>query len=164
MKDNMQEEFIVVDKDDNILTFRTRYDCHHDKSLIHRAIGIIITNDKGEILLQKRSKYKDLQPGKYTISVSGHVTRGQTYEDAATREMNEELGIQTAITCEKKFLMKSPQETEMDTIFTAHSNGPFSPAKDEVEWVEFVSQEKIKKMQDKFTPFAWQCLEQMKIV
>lgn len=164
MKDNQQELFIVVDRDDNILNYRTRYECHHDKTLIHRAIGIIITNDKGEILVQKRSKQKDLHPGKYTISVSGHVTKGQTYEEAAMREMEEEVGIQTPITFAKKFIMESPEETEMDTIYTAHFNGPFSLSHDEVETLTFVSREKIKAMREQFTPFAWQCLQQMNIV
>ena len=33
MIDNQKELFIVVDKDDNVIEYRTRYDCHHDKSL-----------------------------------------------------------------------------------------------------------------------------------
>lgn len=164
MLDNQQELFIVVDRNDNIIEYRTRYDCHHDKGLIHRAIGVILFNDKGEILLQKRSKHKDLNPGKYTISVGGHVTKGQSYEEAAMREMQEELGIKTPIIFAKKFLVENYQESEFAVNFTGKHNGPFFPAEDEIEKLEFLPIEKIKTMQDKFTPIAWQTLKQMKLV
>lgn len=164
MKDNQEELFIVVDRDDNILEYRTRYDCHHDKSLTHRAIGVLIFNDKGELLLQKRSMHKDLNPGKYTISVGGHVTKGQTYEEAAMREMEEELGIQTPITFAKKFYVENFQESEIAVTFTAKHNGPFFPNKDEMDKVEFLSLEKIKTMQDQCTPISWETFRQMKLV
>src|SRR5579864_9272897 len=133
MLDDQKELFIVVDKDDTILAYRTRYECHHDKALIHRTIGIILYNHKGEILLQKRSMLKDLHPGKYSISVTGHVTKGQTGEEAAKRELEEELGVQTALTFIKKFIVSSDQESEMANLFKGHHSGPFYPAKDEVD-------------------------------
>ena len=93
MLDNQKEVFIVVDKEDNQIAYRSRYDCHHDKTLIHRVVGIIITNDQNKMLLQKRSMIKDMYPGFYTITASGHETNGQSYEEAAHREMAEEIGV-----------------------------------------------------------------------
>ena len=164
MLDNQKELFIVVDKDDNVLEYRTRYDCHHDKTLIHRAIGVLLFNDKGELLLQKRSLLKDLNPGKYTISVGGHVTKGQTYKQAALREMQEELGIKTSIKTANKFFVENYQESEMCVTFIGKSNGPFNYAKDEIERVEFLPIKKIKTMQKQFTPIAWETLKQMNLV
>jgi isopentenyl-diphosphate delta-isomerase type 1 len=164
LKDNQQELFIVVGKNDRIISYRTRYDCHHDKSLIHRAIGIIIYNDEGEILLQKRSILKDLQPGMYDISVGGHVTKGQSYKEAALREMREELGIQTKITMVKKFLSESDEECEMDMLFTARYNGPFFIATDEIQSVKFFNKREIKNMKEQLTPFAKNSLEQINIL
>lgn len=164
MKDNQQELFIVVDEQDNVLEYRTRYDCHHDKSLIHRAIGVLVFNDKGELLLQKRSQHKDLNPGKYTISVGGHVTKGQTYEEAAMREMEEELGVQTPITFVKKFVVHNNQESEMAVTFRAEHNGPFTPPADEIDMVKFVPVEQLKAMEDVFTPVAWETLKQVGLV
>lgn len=164
MKDNLRELFIVVDRNDNVLQYKSRYDCHHDKTLIHRAIGVLLFNDKGDLLLQKRSKYKDLNPGKYTISVGGHVIKGQTYEEAAMREMQEELGIQVPIAFAKKFFVQNEQESEMAVTFKAKYNGPFYPAKDEMDMVKFFPVEEIKTMEKKFTPIAWETLRQMEIV
>lgn len=101
MKDKQDELFVVVDKKDRIIGYRTRYECHHNKNLIHRAIGVVVFNKKGQILMQKRSRFKDLNPGLFTISASGHVTKGQTYYRAAQRELEEELGIKIPLTREK---------------------------------------------------------------
>jgi isopentenyl-diphosphate delta-isomerase type 1 len=161
MKDNQQELFIVVDENDNILEYRTRYDCHHDNSLIHRAIAIVIYNDKGEIALQKRSVNKDLNPGMYTNAVGGHVEKGQTYEEAAQREMKEELGIDVPIKFVKKFISRNDQETHMVSLFEATYNGPFHLAKDEVDMIEFVKPEDIKNIAEKLTPHARVGMQQL---
>ena len=53
-----------------------------------------ITSKKGGYLyLQKRSKNKDIQPGKWDTSVGGHVDYGESIETALLREAYEELGI-----------------------------------------------------------------------
>lgn len=145
-KDDQRELFIVVDKNDQILGHRTRFECHHDKSLIHRAGGVVIYNQKGEILLQKRSQYKDLNPGFFTISCSGHIGKGETYQKAVSRELKEELGVETKIKFIKKFLVYSPGETEMFSLFEARHSGPFKPNPDEVEKVDFFSKEKIREL------------------
>jgi isopentenyl-diphosphate delta-isomerase type 1 len=143
--DNQQELFIVVDKNDNILEYRTRYECHHDKSLIHRTVGVLIYNRHGELLLQKRSLTKDLDPGLWGVSVGGHVTKGQTDEEAAMREMKEELGISTRIHPLKKWIMYSKWETERGMLYTAIYDGPFNPDPVEVDHVEFFAVSRLPK-------------------
>jgi len=144
--DNQRELFIVVDKNDRILGYRTRYECHHDKKLIHRGINVLISNDKGEMLLQKRSVTKDTFPGFWTTAVGGHVAKGETYDEAARREMREELGIAVAIVFHTKFIHAYPRETEMESVYTAKSNGPFTPNKKEVEKVEYFSKIKLARL------------------
>ncbi len=164
MKDKQDELFVVVNKQDKIIGYRTRYDCHHDKSLIHRAVGVVIFNSKGELLLQKRSNHKDLNPGLYDLSVSGHVNQGQTYYQAAQREMQEELGIKIPIKRYKKFLLENDQETEIDCLFNATSNGPFYPNKAEVDEVRFVDTGKLSNMLPMLTPFAILSLKEFKLL
>ena len=162
---NDQEEiFIVVDKQDRIIGYRTRHECHHDNSLIHRAVGVVIFNKKGQILVQKRSKNKDLYPNLYTISTSGHVDKGETYHQAAKRELQEELGINIPIKRKKKFLLEIEVETEMDCLFIGEYEGPFYPSKDEVDEVKFVGKNELKKMKSKFTPFAMLSLKQLSLI
>ena len=163
-KDDQKELFVVVDKEDKIIDYKTRYECHHDKKLIHRGIGVVIFNHKGEILLQKRSPKKDLFPGFYTISCGGHVNKGETYLETAKRELKEELGIKANLKIHSRFLLESEKETEMDTIFTGVYNGPFKPDPDEVEKVEFLSTDEVKKMVHRLTPFAKKGLKELKIL
>lgn len=162
--DKQDELFIVVNKHDRIVAYRTRFDCHHNKQLIHRAIGVVIFNDKGQILLQKRSLNKDMNPGLYTLSASGHVGKGETYEQAAKREMQEELGIQSPLTRKKKYITGTSQETEMDCLFISKHNGPFYPNKHETDEVKFVTINQLKQMKSQLTPFAIISLQELSLL
>lgn len=71
----------VMDKDDV-----------HNKNLLHNEVGVFIINDKGEILLEKRSPNKRYSPNKWGLC-AGHVDTGETLTDAAIREIKEEIGI-----------------------------------------------------------------------
>lgn len=152
--DKQDELFVVVDKNDKIIGYRTRFDCHHNKQLIHRTVGVVIFNDQGQPLLQKRSKNKDLYPGLYTISASGHVNKGETYLQAAKRELMEELGITATLKKRAKSLVELEQETEMGCLFSTTYNGPFYPEKDDIDEVKFVSPAELTRMQSQLTPFA----------
>ena len=70
----------------------------HKKGLWHRSIGVWLFTRDGKVALQKRSMMKDTNPGKWQISVAGHVSSGQSVLDAVLAEAQEELGIQLAAT------------------------------------------------------------------
>ena len=162
--DDQKELFIVVDENDKIIGYRTRSECHNDKSLIHRGIGVVVFNTEGKILLQKRSKQKDLFPGYYSISTGGHVTKGETYLQGAKRELFEEIGVKTRVQLKTKFIIRSERETEIDTIYSAIYNGSFKLDNSEVERVEFFSPFQIKKMMQKLTPFAIKSLKALNVL
>lgn len=143
--DDQSELFIVVDTRDSIIDYKTRYACHHDKTLIHRAANLVIFDDNGRTLLQQRSRTKDIRPGYWTNAVGGHVIEGESYKQAIQRELKEELGIRVSVRFYKKFIYSHAQETEMETVFTAVSNGPFYPNRIEVSAIQFVSKEELQK-------------------
>ncbi len=67
-----------------------------------KAVGIIIlSTDRSQILLAKRSADKDSEKGKWE-NVGGKVEEGETFEQAVSREAREELGIE--ITSMKEIL------------------------------------------------------------
>ncbi len=159
--DKPGELFVVVDKNDKITGYHSRYECHHNKQLIHRAVGVVIFNDQGQILLQKRSMDKDTHPGFYTLSTSGHVGKSETYKQAAKRELQEELGIQSSLTRKKKYLAEREQETEMCCLFVSKHNGPFYPNIQEVDAVKFITINQLKQIRPKLSPFAIISLKQI---
>lgn len=60
------------------------------------CVYVALVSSAGEIYIQHRSAAKRLWPDRKTISVSGHVDPGETFEQAAVREVGEELGIELA--------------------------------------------------------------------
>ena len=67
------------------------------KGLFHRIARVIVQESSGRVLLQKRSSSVDIFPGYWDNSAAGHVDSGETYNEAASRELEEELGIKAAL-------------------------------------------------------------------
>lgn len=95
LKDNPQKDdelFDVVDEQDNVLRQARRSEVHQN-GWLHRAVHIFVFNKRGHLLLQQRSRFKDVHPGVWDSSVAGHVDAGEDYAAAAVRELEEEMGI-----------------------------------------------------------------------
>jgi 16S rRNA (adenine1518-N6/adenine1519-N6)-dimethyltransferase len=86
------ELFDVVDENNQVVEQRLRSEVHH-LGLRHRAVHIFVENKRGEVYLQKRSHLKDVAPLKWDSSAAGHLNVGESYEHAALRETEEEIGI-----------------------------------------------------------------------
>lgn len=89
------ELFDIVDELNQVTGQGTRREIH-EGSLRHRAVHMFLVNKHGAVLLQKRSLWKDRQPGKWDSSGSRHLDAGESYEEAAVRELKEELGCPAA--------------------------------------------------------------------
>jgi len=130
------ELFDVVDEDDRVIGQATRAEVHA-RGLPHRAVHVFLFNSRRDLLLQRRSAWKDEFPLCWTSSASGHLDAGEDYAAAAVRELREELGI----TAELEFLTKLPASPETanehTALFRADSDERpvFPPA--EIEGVEF---------------------------
>ena len=92
-RDNKKEEFPIVDENGNITGCATREECHSGSMLLHPVVHLHVFNSKGELYLQKRPDWKDIQPGMWDTSVGGHIDLGENVEAALKRESREELGI-----------------------------------------------------------------------
>ena len=123
--DDPDEVFDLVDLDDRVIGQVRRGDAHRNPTFIHRSVQILVFAHDRRVLLQRRSAAKDLFPGYFCASASGHVASGEGYEMTARRELAEELGIATPLTFIGKALIRSEPETEMTALFLARSDGPF---------------------------------------
>lgn len=63
------------------------------QSLRHRAILVLFYNPDNKLYLQRRRSTKILYPGRWDLSATGHVQAGEAREEAAIRELREELGV-----------------------------------------------------------------------
>ena len=65
------------------------------KRLPHRSTYILVFNSQGELYVQKRTATKDVFPGYYDVAAGGVVLAGESYEQGASRELAEEMGIRS---------------------------------------------------------------------
>ena len=82
----------VVDEQDRIIARATRADVHARRCL-HRSVHVLVSNRAGAIYVQRRALTKDCSPGLWDTSAAGHVGHGESYDQAAPRELAEELGL-----------------------------------------------------------------------
>lgn len=111
----MEEYFDVLDENGNLTGEKRARSEVHSKGLWHKAVHIWIANDKGELILQKRSHEKVTNPDMWTTSTSGHLSAGDTSIVGAIRELSEEIGLKV-------------DETDLEYLFTVkehtvHNNG-----------------------------------------
>jgi isopentenyl-diphosphate Delta-isomerase len=144
--DNQNEIFDIVDVEDNVIGQAKRGEVHGNPKLIHRSVAIAVFNNKNELFLQQRSKTKDTDPLKWTISCSGHVETGKTYKDTANRELKEELGVNLEIFPLVKFLGITTIETEMIMVYKAFSDGSFVLNKEEIVQGKFFTRQKLNEL------------------
>ena len=81
-----------VDKEDRVVGSGSKAEALRD-GIIHRVIRIFIFDIEGNLLIQLRGPHVFSLPGRWDQSVAGHVDVGESYRDAAHRELSEELGI-----------------------------------------------------------------------
>ena len=145
MKDNQEERFPLVDEEGRVIGSATRGECHNGSKLLHPVVHLHVFNSRGEVYLQKRPKWKDIQPGKWDTSVGGHIDYGETPELALTREVREELGI-AEFTPERvgMYVFESRRERELVYVHRTVYDGEINPSKDELDGGRFWTLEEIR--------------------
>lgn len=143
-----EEKIEVVNDSGDVIAVALRSEVHGNPSLLHRVVHVLVINNKGELLLQKRSVNKDVAPGRWDTSVGGHVAVGEELLDSAKREMEEELGLALH---EPEYLYSyihtNTYESELVTTYRCIYDGniavPFN--RDEIDEVRFWSFSEIKE-------------------
>lgn len=85
----------IVDKNGNFTGEVMEKEKAHNKNLLHNEVAIFVINDQNQVLLQKRSASKRFEPNKWTLC-AGHVDAYESLEDAAIREIKEEIAIEVS--------------------------------------------------------------------
>ena len=144
--DNQQEIFPIVDEEGNVIDSATRGECHSGSKLLHPVVHLHVFNSKGEVYLQRRPEWKDIQPGKWDTAVGGHVDYGETPEDALRREVREELGI-TDFVPEyiDKYVYESKGEIELVYVNQTIYDGEIFPSTEELDGGRFWTTQEISE-------------------
>lgn len=133
------EQVILVDTNDNAIGTMEKMEAHL-KGLLHRAFSIVLFNDKGELLIQKRAKNKYHSGGLWTNTCCSHPLPGEKMEDAAKRRLLEEMGIDLQPEFAYKFIYKAKldgdlTEHEYDHVYVGTFNDrPSINPKEAEDW------------------------------
>ncbi len=125
----------IVDNDGNVLGTAPRDKIHGDPALMHKVVHVLVFRSDGSLLLQKRSEQKDVGAGKWDTSVGGHMAPGEGIEQAAHREMLEELGIDVPLEFIYRYVFSNDFESEMVFTFRCTYDGKLRLNKEEIDEV-----------------------------
>ena len=90
----MSEEFLEIYSPSGKKTGKKATKSYiHKNGLFHATVHVWIFSKKGNVLIQKRSTKKKLNPGVWDVSVAGHIEYKEDIKAAAIRETFEETGL-----------------------------------------------------------------------
>ena len=127
----------------------------HAEGLLHRSGMVFLSRSDRSVLLQHRGPAKKTFPSRYDASWAFHVSYGESYSDAAGRELIEETGISAPLTPVGKFTHHDPPEHQIVTGFLARSEEPVRIDPAESTGFEFLSCDEIDRVvtNDPVTPW-----------
>ncbi|MEU6541417.1 NUDIX domain-containing protein [Streptomyces sp. NPDC047000] len=101
---------------------------------LHRVAVTLCRDDRGRILVHRRSEQVSRFPGFYEVVVGGAAHVGESYEQAAARELAEELGIRALPRLLFTFVNRSGLSPHWLGVHEAVVPDAVVPDPDEVAW------------------------------
>lgn len=146
MIDNKNEEFPIVDEMGNILGAVTRGHAHDGSKILHPVVHLHVFNSRGDLYLQHRPVWKDIQPDKWDTACGGHVDLGESVSQALHREVREELGI-TDFEPESlgHYVFESQREKELVYVHRCVYDGEVKPSQEELAGGRFWTKDEISE-------------------
>lgn len=128
----------VVDDDDRVVATVTRAEMRA-RRLQHRAVSIAVLGSDGRLLVHRRAQTKDVWPGLWDLAAGGVVGAGESYDDAARRELAEELGVDAVLEPLGEGRFADGSVALIGRGYLCTHDGPFTFTDgeiDEVRWVD----------------------------
>lgn len=164
-----QEIFVQVDASNNVIGPIEKKTAH-DGHILHQTASVLVFNPQGQLLMQLRAEDRELYPGQYTLSATGHVdwleNGPENIAQAAKREYFEELGKKPVNPLQHKFTteLDVPGHHTMTAVYFTQDEEPFYPNTKEVQRVEFMDIEEVKSIADKITPPSRMVLQKLGLI
>ncbi len=142
----MLELVDVIDSRNEVVETLPRAEVN-GRNLRHKCVYVVVLNAKGEWLVTKRTATKKVYPSLLEIARGGTCAAGESFEDCARRELEEEVGIKNAeLTFLFDFGFKDEFINELVRVFKTVYDGKLRLQKEEVAASFFVSEKKLREM------------------
>jgi isopentenyl-diphosphate delta-isomerase len=145
----LENQVVLVDSNDNEVGRMEKLEAHQ-KGLLHRAFSVLLFNQNGDFLIQKRAVNKYHSGGLWSNSCCSHPFPDEDIEIAGKRRLLEEINIDTEVKKIFKFEYRAELdndlvEHEMDHVMIGHTEkiGPVNL--DEASEMKFISLEDLKR-------------------
>jgi isopentenyldiphosphate isomerase len=135
-----REEVVdVVDAEDRVVAQATREEVRR-RRLLHRATYVLVFNAGGQLFVHRRTATKDVYPFHFDVAVGGVVTTGESYDEAAQRELAEEIGVRdVALRCMLPFHYEDEGNRVNGMVYSCTYDGPVRLCPEEIisgEWLD----------------------------
>jgi isopentenyldiphosphate isomerase len=136
----------IVDEHDRVVRVATRREVRAGR-LLHRSVFVLVRAPSGSVLVHRRAPTKDVWPGRWDLAAGGVVASGEVPDDAACRELAEELGI-VDVTPRRlgRGSYADADVAELATLYEVTWDGPVHFADGEVVEARWVAEEELGRM------------------
>ena len=140
---NVDELLDIVDAQDRVVGQAARGEATA-RRLRHRCVFVLARDDAGRVFVHRRTARKLVFPSMYDMFVGGVVGAGESYDDAAKREAEEELGVRDLAPVPLfRFLYESPEHTWWSAVYETRTPVEVEPQPEEVAWHAFLPEAEL---------------------
>ncbi len=141
-----EEQVVIVDEKNREVGQADRRQMRA-RNLIHRSSYVMVLGPAATLFVQRRSGDKDLYPGLYEPGCGGVVLAAESYEQAARRELAEELGIsQVPLRPAFDFYQETPDNRVWGRVFYCRWQGDIVLQQEEVAWGAFMTLAEVEAL------------------
>lgn len=134
----MSELIDIVNDRDEVVGKATQEEVYTRK-LTHRIVHVFVIHpETRQVYLQRRAASKQYLPEYYCTSAGGHVRSGESYQDAAKRELEEELGLNTPVHKVHSMQFTSDGHNRFIGLYVTFAKDGFNFTDGEVAGGEFI--------------------------
>ncbi|NUK00197.1 NUDIX domain-containing protein [Streptomyces lunaelactis] len=136
----------IVDENDEVIGQAPRGEAYA-RGMRHRCAFILARDAEGRIFVHRRTSTKLVFPSLYDMFVGGVVGAGESYDAAALREAEEELGVSGLPRPVPlfKFLYDNGEHSWWSAVYEVRCELPVHPQAEEVAWHDFLPEEELER-------------------
>jgi isopentenyldiphosphate isomerase len=146
----MRDEMLDVVNEDDRVQFRATRERVHREYHIHRSVMFFVFDDEGRVFVNRRSAAKEWYPSSWSIAFGGHVLAGESYDQAAAREVREEVGLSVRPTLITSFKKRTADERENVKVYAVVADREPVLFPDEIEMGQFCTLAEVNEMLGRF--------------